>query len=76
MGLSAADREFYRENGFLVVPGLLSPEEVAALRARADAIATGEIPIPQGEVVGGRATGVSRRKAGAPPARPGSAPAR
>jgi len=68
MGLTAAAQEAFLENGFLVVPSLLSADEVAILRARADAIATGEIAIPQGEIVGGRATGVSRRKGGAAPA--------
>lgn len=50
----------YVENGFVVVRGLLSPDEVATLKKRAADIAAGRIMIPQGEMVGGRRTGVVR----------------
>jgi phytanoyl-CoA hydroxylase len=66
MTLTTAEQEFFTENGFIVVRNLLAQEDVKTLRQRADAIATGAVPIPQGEVVGGRATGVSRRPAVAP----------
>ncbi|MGN6701019.1 MAG: hypothetical protein ACTHMR_22900, partial [Thermomicrobiales bacterium] len=68
MTLTTADQEFFTDNGFLVVRNLLAQEDVETLRQRADAIASGAVKIPQGEVVGGRATGVSRRPAVAPPA--------
>jgi phytanoyl-CoA hydroxylase len=64
MGVTAEERDFFTENGFLVKRALFAPEEVETLRRRAEAIATGEVQIPQGEVAGGRATGVSRRKPG------------
>ncbi|MGH2367445.1 MAG: phytanoyl-CoA dioxygenase family protein, partial [Chloroflexota bacterium] len=40
--VSAADKDFFERNGYLVVRGLLSAEEVAALRRRADDMASPE----------------------------------
>ena len=40
--LSAADVAFFEQNGYLVVRGLLPPEDVAVLRRRADEVAAPE----------------------------------
>ena len=42
--LTAAQISRFRENGFLVVEDLLSPEEIATLAARTDLIAAGDAP--------------------------------
>lgn len=42
--LSPQQVEHYREQGYVIVPGLLSAEEVEALKSRARAIVTGEPP--------------------------------
>ena len=44
--VSDADVQSYREQGFLVVPGLVSPEEVEVLRADALRVCRGEYPHP------------------------------
>ena len=42
--IASSDVEFYRENGFLVVPGLASPQEVETLRADAVDLCRGKYP--------------------------------
>jgi phytanoyl-CoA hydroxylase len=59
---SPQEREFFTANGYLAVRGLLAPDDVETLCRRADDIASGRIPFPQGEIHGGRTTGVIRRK--------------
>ena len=44
MGLTAAQVEEFRQNGFLVIQNVLTPAELAAMRQRADEIARGELP--------------------------------
>ena len=44
--VSDADVQSYREQGYLVVPGLVSPEEVEVLRADALRVCRGEYPHP------------------------------
>jgi phytanoyl-CoA hydroxylase len=63
--ISAQEREFFPENGFLVVRDVFAPEELQALYRRLDALVSGRLPIPQGEKDGGRATGIGRLKPGA-----------
>ena len=46
------DVEFYHDNGYLVVPGLASPEDVEELRADALRICRGEYPHPNLEPMG------------------------
>ena len=41
---TSSNVESYRENGFLVVPGLVSPEDVETLRADAMALCRGDYP--------------------------------
>jgi phytanoyl-CoA hydroxylase len=64
MGISTADKDFFAENGFLIVRGVFSPENLALIHQRLDDMAHGRIALPQGEQEGGRATGIIRRKAG------------
>jgi ectoine hydroxylase-related dioxygenase (phytanoyl-CoA dioxygenase family) len=66
VALTPEQKASFVENGFLVVRNLLSPSEAETLRRRADDLATGRVSIPQGELVGGRMTGVVRRKPGSP----------
>ncbi|MGI8424258.1 MAG: phytanoyl-CoA dioxygenase family protein [Chloroflexota bacterium] len=44
MTLSAAQVEEFHESGFLIIENVLAPDELAAMRQRADEIARGEIP--------------------------------
>src|SRR5687767_10221289 len=60
--LDDEQKAYFYETGFLIVRNLLSSAEVETLRQRADDLAVGRIPIPNGDVVDGRATGVSRRR--------------
>ena len=41
---TSSNVESYRENGFLVVPGLVSPEDVETLRTDAMALCRGDYP--------------------------------
>ncbi|UVI28449.1 phytanoyl-CoA dioxygenase family protein [Paenibacillus spongiae] len=45
MGLSKEQLEQFQENGFLVIGPLLTEDELAALRSRIDALASGEDPL-------------------------------
>ena len=44
MGLTAAQVEEFRQNGFLIIQNMLAPDELEAMRQRADEIARGELP--------------------------------
>ena len=44
MGLTAAQVEEFQRNGFLAIQNVLTPDELAAMRQRADEIARGELP--------------------------------
>src|SRR5262245_23549391 len=43
MALTAAQIEEFRQNGFLVIENVLTPNELAAMRQRADEIARGDL---------------------------------
>src|SRR6188508_1891739 len=55
-GLPAAERERYRENGFLVVEGLVSGAEVEEIRSEAARICRGFYPVKGIEPVPGSAS--------------------
>src|SRR5688500_11442899 len=44
MGLTQAQVDQFRENGFLAIENILTDDELAAMRQRADEIAGGELP--------------------------------
>src|SRR5437773_9430703 len=44
MSLTAAQVEEFHKNGFLIVENVLAPDELAAMRQRADEIARGVLP--------------------------------
>jgi ectoine hydroxylase-related dioxygenase (phytanoyl-CoA dioxygenase family) len=44
MGLTPAQVEQFREQGFLIIESILTQDELEAMRARADEIARGELP--------------------------------
>ena len=52
VNITDQDVEFYHDNGYLVVPGLASPEDVEELRADALRICRGEYPHPNLEPLG------------------------
>src|SRR5438876_99293 len=62
VGLTEQQLDSYMENGFVLVRGALATDEARRLRQRAEDIAARRVQIPEGPVVDGRATGVSRRK--------------
>jgi hypothetical protein len=65
--LTRAQQDEFYEQGYTLVRGLLPPEDIAALRQRADDIAYRRIAIPENESVGGRGTGIARGKPGPNP---------
>ena len=52
VNITDQDVEFYHDKGYLVVPGLASPEDVEELRADALRICRGEYPHPNLEPMG------------------------
>ena len=58
--LTQQQLDSYIENGFVAVPGLLPPDDVARVKARATDIAADRVVVPGNELAGGRRTGVGR----------------
>jgi len=51
MDLADSDRDFYWDNGYLLLPGLIDPESVERLEARFLALLEERVPRPEGLIV-------------------------
>ena len=54
--VSVREYNLFRSQGFLVVPGLVTPEEIAEVRAHTEDLMQGRLPEQQGTAMGERDT--------------------